>query len=185
MLPKSSASITPLRALTTSRHQIPAHGFIPNTSISHHPLLIYHGAFQQPVNPSSVEQHLTAFGVVKPHWRYSMYTKTHFHSTAHEVLVVTDGRARLNFGGEENPGRVELTVDPGDVIVIPAGVSHRLLHDESGAFAMVGSYPVNSRQWDMCYGGPDDEDKVNGIGGLSWFERDPVYGDDGPVLHGD
>ena len=67
----------------------------------------------------------------------------------------------------------------GDVVVVPAGVGHRLLEDLDGGFEMVGSYPVGCG-WDMCYGG---EEGVEGrIRALGWFERDPVYGDQGPVL---
>ena len=129
---------------------------------------------------------------------------THYHSTTHEVLTITTGRATLLFGGESNPRRVELTVSPGDVIVIPAGVGHRLLKDLSsepvsssepstanaggaGKFEMVGAYQKAAKGWDMCYGRePGDDDAETGaeerIRSLGWFERDPVYGDEGPVL---
>ena len=46
---------------------------------------------------------------------------------------------------------------------------------------MVGSYP-KGHNWDMCYGKEGEEDKVKGIGSLSWFDRDPIYGDVGPIL---
>lgn len=110
-----------------------------------------------------------------------MYSQSHFHSTAHEVLCVFAGRARLCFGGEDNPKRVELVVEKGDVMVVPGGVAHRLLEDLEGGFNMVGSYPVG-KTWDMCYGKEGKGDKVKAIADLSWFERDPVYGDEGPSL---
>jgi hypothetical protein len=28
----------------------------------------------------------------------------------------------------------------------------------------------------------EEEAKINGISGLGWFEKDPLYGDDGPAL---
>ncbi|KAK5175523.1 uncharacterized protein LTR77_000662 [Saxophila tyrrhenica] len=101
--------------------------------------------------------------------------------TSHEVLGISSGRARLCFGHEDNPKRVEEVLEQGDVIVIPAGVAHRLLEDLEGGFEMVGCYPRGC-SWDMCYGREGEEAKVKGIGGLGWFERDPVYGDEGPVL---
>lgn len=110
-----------------------------------------------------------------------MYSTSHFHSTSHEVLAVSRGRAKLCFGHEENPERVEPLVEKGDVMVVPAGVAHRLLEDLEGGFEMVGSYPKGA-SWDMCYGREGEEKKVWGIKGLGWFERDPVYGDEGPVL---
>lgn len=110
-----------------------------------------------------------------------MYSTSHFHSNTHEVLVIASGAAKLCLGGEENPGRVEPVVEKGDVIVMPAGVSHRFLEDKgSSSFQMVGSYPIGD-SWDMCYGG--EEEKIKGIGKLGWFDRDPIYGDEGPVLN--
>jgi uncharacterized protein YjlB len=85
------------------------------------------------------------------------------------------------FGGESNPSKVETTVQKGDVIIIPAGVSHRLIDDFNGDFQMVGSYP-HGKNPDMCYGKKEEEKKIHGISGLGWFEKDPLYGDDGPAL---
>jgi len=76
---------------------------------------------------------------------------------------------------------VEPVVRKGDVIVVPAGVSHRLLEDVGGGFQMVGSYPKGSN-WDMCYGKAGEEAKVKGIESLGWFDRDPIFGEKGPVL---
>jgi len=110
-----------------------------------------------------------------------MYTTTHFHSTTHEVLCIFQGRARLCFGGEENPKRVESVVEKGDVIIVPAGVGHRLLDDFSSRFQMVGSYPTG-KEWDMCYGKKEEGKMVKTIECLAWFEKDPLYGERGPVL---
>lgn len=48
---------------------------------------------------------------------------------------------------------------------------------------MVGAYPKGCG-WDMCYGkeGEGKEDKWESVKRVEWLERDPVYGDDGPVL---
>lgn len=109
------------------------------------------------------------------------------------------------FGHEDNPKKVEDTVSKGDVIVVPAGVAHRLLRDIEGGFEMVrmavstrpwrkigfmhrltagiqvGCYP-QGYTWDMCYGRASEESKIEKIVAVPWFTRDPVYGDDGPVL---
>ena len=110
-----------------------------------------------------------------------MYSTSHFHSTSHEVLAVATGEAKLCFGHEDNPDRVEETLRKGDVIIMPGGVAHRLLEDKSGGFSMVGSYP-RGNSWDMCYGKKGEESKIEGIKDLGWFEKDPVYGEKGPVL---
>lgn len=173
----------PISSLRVSKHLIPAHGLIPNTSLQHKPLLIYHACFPASASASSIERHVSSVGVAAPQWRYTMYSTTHFHSTTHEILCVSAGRATLCFGGEDNPGRVDAEVRKGDVVVVPAGTGHRLLRDEKegGAFEMVGCYPVG-KEWDMCYGKEEEKVKVQGIARLGWFERDPIYGDDGPVL---
>jgi uncharacterized protein YjlB len=193
--PKPFPGLTPLSSLRVSRHQIPSHNLLPNTSIHNWPLLIYHSAFPpnatQPrtsstssprVSSVAIESHLVSVGIVEPSWRYSMYPTTHFHSNSHEVLCVACGRARLCFGGEDNPARIEPLVEAGDVIIVPAGVAHRLLEDLGGDFQMVGSYPNGSETWDMCYGTPEDEGKINTIKSLSWFAGDPIYGDNGPAV---
>ncbi|KAI9696235.1 MAG: hypothetical protein M1836_005788 [Candelina mexicana] len=171
----------PLKELRVSKHQIPAHGLIPNTSIQNKPLLIYHSAFPASTNASAIEAHLSGIGVVTPQWRYTMFSTTHFHSTAHEVLCISSGRARLCFGGEDNPKKVEPEVTKGDVVVVPGGVGHRLLEDLDGGFEMVGSYETG-KSWDMCYGKKGEEKKVEAISRLRWFTKDPVYGEGGPAV---
>ncbi|KAI1339195.1 RmlC-like cupin domain-containing protein [Xylariaceae sp. FL0016] len=173
-----------LASVRVSRHLIPAHRLVPNTSIQNKPLLQYHAAFPpSSATASSIEAHLSSVGVVEPQWCFTMYSTSHFHSTSHEVLGIAAGKARLCFGHEDNPENVEVTAVQGDVLVVPAGVAHRLLEDETpgGGFQMVGSYPKGC-SWDMCYGKKGEEEKVRGIVKVPWFERDPVYGDHGPVL---
>lgn len=179
-----SPLLTPLTTLRVSKHLVPSFNGLPNTSLQNKPLLIYHSAFPS-ASASQIERHLTTINVVQPQWRYTMYSTTHFHSTTHEVLAIASGAARCCFGGEGNPGRVEPVLRKGDVVVVPAGVGHRLLEDLEGGFEMVGSYPSGGKGWDMCYGGEkegEEREKVGGISGLGWFERDPVYGEEGPVL---
>lgn len=176
-----TVNLTPFSTLKVSKHLIPKHNLIPNCSIQNKPLLIYHSCFPPSTTTSQIESHLRSIGAVLPQWRYTMYSTDHFHSTTHEVLVIASGAAKICLGGEENPARVEPVVRKGDVIVMPAGVSHRLLEEVEGPFLMVGSYPPG-KEWDMCYGRAGEEKKVEGIKGLGWFERDPVYRDEGPVL---
>ncbi|OAX40406.1 hypothetical protein K503DRAFT_714623 [Rhizopogon vinicolor AM-OR11-026] len=173
--------VTSLRSLRVSFHSIPSFNLIPNTSLQNYPLLIYHECFPQSTSATAIEAHLRSVGVVEPQWRYTMYETTHFHSTTHEVLCIASGRARVCFGGEDNPRKVEAELGKGDVIVIPAGVGHRLLQDLDGGFEMVGSYP-KGKDWDMCYGREDEKAKIGGIKDLGWFENDPIYGNEGPVL---
>ena len=114
-------------------------------------------------------------------WKLQMYSTSHFHSTSHELLCISTGSARLCFGHEDNPSNITPTVSAGDVIVVPAGVAHRLLEDIEGGFEMVGSYP-KGKSWDMCYGKKGEEKKIKEIEKLGWWKRDPVFGDEGPAL---
>jgi uncharacterized protein YjlB len=179
----STAPTSALSTLRVSKHLVPSHNGLPNSSILNKPLLIYHSAFNNK-STSAIESHLKSVGVVTPQWRYTMYSTSHFHSNTHEVLCVYSGSARLCFGGEENPGRVEPVVQAGDVVVVPAGMAHRLLEDTStggSRFEMVGAYP-KGYNWDMCYGRDGEERQVDGIGSVPWLDRDPIYGDQGPVF---
>lgn len=176
-----ASKLTPLKDLKVIKHQIPAHGLTPNTSLQNKPLMIYKSAFPSSTNASQIESHLSSVGVVDPQWRYTMYSTSHFHSTSHEVLGIASGKAKLCFGHEDNPKRVEQVLERGDVIVMPAGVAHRLLDDLEGGFSMVGCY-LKGDNWDMCYGKSGEEGKIEKIKGLPWFKRDPVYGDEGPTF---
>ncbi|KAJ5727859.1 hypothetical protein N7493_005679 [Penicillium malachiteum] len=174
-------TFNPRSEIQVTYRQIPSCNRIPNTAIQCKPLMIYHGAFN--ATPADLQRRLRAVGEVEPQWVYTMYSQTHFHSTTHEVLGVVTGRARLCFGGEENPQRFEPIVQRGDLIIVPAGVGHRLLDDEGEEpIQMVGSYPHDT-QWDMCYGNAGEEKKVQAIRDLAWFHRDPLFGDDGPALY--
>lgn len=64
----------------------------------------------------------------------------HYHSTTHEAMVVNSLSARLCFGGpreEGNIGKLEVEVKQGDVMIVPAGVSHGMLENKGG-FGMLG-----------------------------------------------
>lgn len=67
-----SSILTPLKELKVAKHQIPAHGLTPNTSIQNKPLLLYRSAFKANTSASQIEEHLSKLGVVDPAWRYTV-----------------------------------------------------------------------------------------------------------------
>ena len=94
------------------------------------------------------------------------------------MLGVYQGNATVNLGGEGGP---ITKLWPGDVIIIPAGVSHKNL-GASPDFGVVGAYP-EGQEADMHYGKPEERAKVEAnISNLPIPERDPVQGGNGPLL---
>ncbi|PZX10860.1 uncharacterized protein YjlB [Palleronia aestuarii] len=77
-------------------------------------------------------------------WQYpGIYTYHHFHSTSHECLGVATGWMRLELFGR---GGRDVRVEAGDVVVMPAGVSHAMT-DRSEDVQVIGGYP-DGRDWD-------------------------------------
>ncbi|RYY11233.1 MAG: cupin domain-containing protein [Chitinophagaceae bacterium] len=111
-------------------------------------------------------------------WRGQVQDFHHYHSTAHEVLIALKGRATLMLGG---PRGTTLQLNPGDVILIPAGVAHKA-EESSADFECIGAYPED-QLFDMNYGKPEERSKANeNIQQLPLPEADPVYGIDGPLV---
>ena len=143
------------------------------------PLLIYQGALALPRrNPAALVADLFESNGWNRSWRNGIYGFHHYHSTAHEVLGVYSGFAKVQLGGDLG---VEQTVRCGDVVVIPAGVAHKNLGDGDN-FRVVGAYP-SGQSPDMCYGKTGERPLADGhIAGVSLPPKDPVYGINGPMM---
>lgn len=150
-------------------------GHIPNSRL---PLLIYpHAVPKQDADPETMER-LLEKGGWPPRWRSTIFPYHHYHSTAHEVLAVASGEARVLMGG---PKGDELTISAGDVIVIPAGVGHRRLAS-SPEFLVVGGYPPGE-DWDLLRGLPGERPLADrNIEKVPMPKTDPVFGAGGPLL---
>ena len=98
------------------------------------------GIFYDRINFVPFERAFSAHGWTGG-WRNGIYPFVHFHSTAHEVLGIARGHARVEFGGAK--GQV-LAVEAGDVVVLPAGTGHRRVSSSSDLL-VVGAYPRGSR----------------------------------------
>lgn len=70
----------------------------------------------------------------------------------------------------------------GDGVVLPAGVAHKNLGADPD-FIVVGAYPAVCPDWDVKRGRPGErDDAVRAIESVPLPDRDPVYGDDGPLI---
>ena len=153
--------------------QLSRNGWMPNNERL--PVLLYRRAFQ--LSPSTADQMEEAFerNGWPPQWRNGVYDFHHYHSTAHEVLGFAAGSATIILGGE---GGHKITVEAGDVAVLPAGTGHcRLTANER--FLVIGAYPPD-QHWDICRQAPNP-DAVARMSTLTFPESDPVSGDKGEL----
>jgi len=156
-----------------SSHLFQDSGSISNNPIL--PLLIYPSA--APPDPEAIGAMFQRNGW-PPAWRYGVYSYPHYHSTAHEVLGVYRGSAKIRLG--HTAGEV-FEVKAGDVIVIPAGVGHENL-GSTPEFHVVGAYP-RGQIADLLRGKPGERPEADErIARVSLPESDPVFGEDGPLV---
>jgi len=142
------------------------------------PLLAYPGAVALPEHdPASRFEQLFASNGWTGCWRNGIFPFHHFHSTAHEVLGIYSGTARAQLGGENG---VTLTLNPGDVVIIPAGVGHKRL-SSSGGLGVVGAYPSGQHP-DVCRASRDAcRQAVEQVARVFIPDCDPVHGPGGPL----
>ena len=142
-------------------------GGIPNSSL---PVLVYHdvAAARDAVSAEELFRRNGWLGA----WRDGIFTFHHFHSTAHEVLGIVSGSARVMLGG---PGGRGFDVARGDVLVLPAGTGH-CNQGSSGDLLVVGAYP-DAMRWDIRRGDPAEHDEVSAnVRAVPLPGADPVGG---------
>ncbi len=159
-------------------HLLPEDGNYPNNSLL--PLLVLKRVIHidpQEKNSSVVKDLFESNGWVNS-WIDGIYNYHHYHSTAHEVLGILEGNAVVQFGGPAGPA---IPLEPGDVVIIPAGVSHKKIESDQN-FSCIGAYP-EGQQYDINYGTEKERDNaVTNIKHVSFPVADPVYGTDGPLI---
>ncbi len=161
---------------TVITHLLEADAEVPNNPRL--PLIVYRAAIElDRQDPASVfEQCFVSNGWIGC-WRNGIFPFHHYHSTAHEVLGIYSGSVVARLGGENG---VTVTLNPGDVVIIPAGVAHKKLSSSAG-LGVVGAYP-RGQQPDMCRANPAAcRHGAEQVARVSVPERDPVHGDRGPM----
>jgi uncharacterized protein YjlB len=143
------------------------------------PLLLYRGALNLPAQGAEVAiEALFRGNGWGGTWRNGIYGFHHYHSTAHEVLGVSRGTVVVQLGGDAG---ITVSLRPGDVVVIPAGVAHKNL-SASGDLLVVGAYPPGQRP-DMNDGRTGERPAADErIARVPTPGMDPVYGADGPLI---
>lgn len=155
--------------------------FADDGAIPNHPdwpMIVYKGAFADESGDRAVAIenafHTNGWG---NSWRNGIYPFPHFHSNAHEVLGIAAGSATVRFGGELG-GVFE--VEPGDVVLLPAGTGHQNL-GASGDLLVIGAYPSDCADWDLCRGDADHDRAVASITKVPRPSTDPVTGTTGGI----
>lgn len=167
-----SAAMSLTTGVTTGveveRMQLTRNLWVPNNDRL--PVLVYRGAFAGGGDLAKAMEAAFERNGWPAQWRNGIYDFHHYHSTAHEVLGIAAGRARVMLGG---PGGHEATLQTGDVVVLPTGTGHcRLAASED--FLVIGAYP-EGQHWDICRKAPALEDSAR-MRELPWPATDPVQG---------
>jgi uncharacterized protein YjlB len=151
-------------------------GIVPNNPSL--PLVLYRGALGAEGDRANACEAMFARNGWPDAWRNGIYGHHHYHSTAHEVLGVAAGSARVRLGGETGK-TVELRA--GDVVVIPAGVAHKR-EAASADLLVIGAYP-SGQQPDICRAEIGRHDRaVANIAAVPLPAADPVTGRADPLL---
>ncbi|MDW4207939.1 cupin domain-containing protein [Staphylococcus saprophyticus] len=111
-------------------------------------------------------------------WTGGVFSYHHYHSNAHETLLVIRGEANLLIGGRNGS---TINVTAGDVLILPAGTGHKLLN-ASHDFTVMGAYP-NGQSFDICTGDKNNRTQdIMNIENVPLPETDPLWGEQGPLL---
>jgi uncharacterized protein YjlB len=128
------------RRLEPESFRLSRNGWVPNNE--HLPVLVYRRAVEaQRRDAASHFEDLFQRNGWPAQWRNGIYSFHHYHSTAHEVLGIVAGQARVMLGGEN--GR-EVVVRAGDVAVLPAGTRSLQVGQQRG-FARCRGLPSGTR----------------------------------------
>jgi uncharacterized protein YjlB len=150
-------------------------GIVPNNAVL--PLVVYRGALDGGDRAGACEAMFARHGWPGA-WRNGIHAHHHYHSTAHEVLGIARGTARVRLGG---PGGRVVELAAGDVVVIPAGIAHKR-EAASGDLLVIGAYPKGQRP-DMCRAEAGERDRaLAAIAAVPLPEADPVTGRADPLL---
>jgi len=151
-------------------------GIFPNSTL---PVLFYKNVLDlPPIFPAAYVESLFKENNWKNSWKAGIFEYHHYHSITHEVLGFYKRKTTLQLGGEKG---ITLSVEKGDVLIIPAGVAHKNLGKEND-INCVGAYPYG-HDYDMNYGKPGERPHTDAnIKKVPLPQRDPVLGLKGGII---
>ncbi len=157
-------------------HPFRGDGAVPNNPDL--PLIVYRGVLDTGAEAALRCESRFAGNGWTGAWRNGIYRRHHYHSTAHEVLGIVAGSARVRFGGEAGS---TIAVAAGDVVVVPAGVAHKA-EWLSPDLLVVGAYPQGQAPDIRDAGAAGLQDARDNVAAVPPPAADPVFGPDGPLL---
>ena len=152
-------------------------GLVPNNPAL--PVLIYKTALDlsgSGAPADEIENLFRSNGWGRDTWRAGIYSFVHYHAMIHEALGIAQGSAHVELGGR---GGETFTLEPGDVVVLPAGTGHQRL-TESGDLLVIGGYPPEGT-YNLCRG-DNPAERVRALTTIPVVplpRSDPVLGDEG------
>ncbi|KAI0006377.1 hypothetical protein F4779DRAFT_596625 [Xylariaceae sp. FL0662B] len=155
--------------------------YVPN---SKKPVLVYRQVLPEPHDEETAKELLERNKWLKG-GAWGAYSKPHFHPNTHECYAVLKGSSTLLLGvgplEDEDLGTL-IHVDSGDVIILPAGVSHCSKESQEG-YRYIGVYPKGSPHWRSEY--CKDQEKCDVLNeeaeSVAVPQWDPVRGYKGPL----
>ncbi|KAL2813205.1 hypothetical protein BDW59DRAFT_31882 [Aspergillus cavernicola] len=165
---------------------------VPNSRL---PILVYRDVLSD-TTPRNILNTIEPNGWIKG-GQWKTYKVPHFHTKCHECYGIIRGKSTYllgvgprdpEFDDQGRPYAMELTVQKGDVFVLPAGICHASVESWDD-YEFIGLYPngileATGRRFDMNYGLRPPEE-TSSLADLSDAvpipPLDPIYGIDGPL----
>ncbi|PGH09170.1 hypothetical protein GX51_00924 [Blastomyces parvus] len=156
--------------------------YSPNSVL---PVLLYRSVLPSPYSAGTTTEFLEENGWEK-RGIFGHYPTPHFHPNTHECYGIFQGSSTLRIGSGKNDchsAGILIPVAAGDVIVIPAGISHSCVESVND-YHYVGVYPKSAPKWRNDFGNdPVDLAAMRReLSAVEMPETDPVYGAGGPLM---
>ncbi|KAG8406566.1 hypothetical protein J3459_018651 [Metarhizium acridum] len=128
-------------------YYLPPNSDVPNSPL---PVLHYRGVLPSDATEDMVTKFLTA-NTWEKRGAWGHIGIRHFHPNTHECYGIVSGRSTMLLGKINDGTGVDVEVQRGDVIVLPAGTAHSSIESTPDYF-YIGVYPrVSSTVWRTCH----------------------------------